>query len=122
MKPAKETAMNVKDNEKKKKTKLAQIPMIGPEERFYGYVVGLGVGLTHIGAKDAPYHDTNCYVMFEYNDERTIWRVPDLKLFQALGKHLNGMAYFRFEAPDDYGYDKVYISQSEEGVWSVQTP
>lgn len=99
------------------------IPVIGPEERFYGYIVGLGVGLSYPGVHySAQQHDTNCYVMFEYNGKGTIWRVPDVTLFRELGKHLNGMAYFRLEQPDDFGYSKLYIAQLPNGHWSVQTP
>ena len=111
---------------KEKKNKpfnVTEIPTIGPEEKFYGYITGLGVGLSNPGAVyPMPQHDRNCYAMFEYNGERSVWRVPDLDLFEELGKYLNGMAYFRFTMPDDYGYSKLYIGKTETGTWSVQTP
>ena len=99
------------------------IPVIGSKEKFYGYIVGLGVGLSYSGAHySEPQHDTNCYVMFEYNGKGQIWRVPDYDLFVELGKHLNGMAYYRFDQPDDYGYSKLWIGKTETGTWSVQLP
>ena len=111
----------MKTKEKKSKPPsspgVTEIPVIGPENRFYGYITGLGVGL-----RGENGHDRRCYAMFEYNRERTVWIIPDYELFLALGEYLNGMAYCRFETPDDYGYSKLYIGKTETGTWSVQTP
>lgn len=109
----------MKEKKPKKKPYTIPLPTIGPEEKFYGYIVGLGVGLTHPGDWE---HDTRCYAMFQYNDVVTIWVVPDAELFNALAGYLCSMARFRCEFPDDFGYSKLWIKQTPTGAWSVQMP
>jgi hypothetical protein len=97
---------------------MKQLPKIGKEARFYGYIVSLGVATND----DVPLEELNrhLYVMFEYNGERTIWLVPDSRLFALLAKHLCGMAWERANE-DGYGYEKLWI-EYKNGKWDIQTP
>jgi hypothetical protein len=95
-----------------------KIPTIGTGEHFYGYLTGLGVGGT---LEDSWEHDLNLYAMFEYNGARSVWIVPDSELFEILSKHLCSMAWYRKNASDDFGYNKLWI-EFKDGKWIVELP
>jgi len=95
------------------------VPVIGPEEKFYGYIIGLASEPWDEESKVS----TRMYATFEYNNERTVYRVPDASLFEILSGHLCGMAAVRERTGgDDYGYDKLWIQKRSDGNWSVQLP
>jgi hypothetical protein len=94
-----------------------KIPVIGPEEKFYGYIIGLGIGISD------PLHDfqdRNLYALFEYNGVRSPWIVPDDKLFHMLSEYLSEDAW-TMKNTDDHGYSKLWIEQ-KEGNWIVDLP
>jgi len=95
-----------------------EIPTIGAEAHFYGYLIGLSVGGT---PGDSDQHDLNLYATFEYNGIRSVWLVPDSELFEILCPHLCGMAWYRKNAPDDFGYNKLWI-EFKNGKWSADLP
>jgi len=95
-----------------------EIPVIGNEERFYGYITGLGL--------EAKYDPLYCgipklYATFEKGDETEVWIVPDWYLFRILSDHLVSMAETR-ESGEEYGYDKLWISRPEGSGWIVDLP
>jgi hypothetical protein len=95
------------------------LPVIGEQEKFYGYIVGVGVE-TDKGMDKEKY--CGMYAAFEYNGEVTIWSVPDPDLFEILSSHLVGMAKIRWDTTgDDYGYSKLWISKKGE-KWDVDLP
>lgn len=94
------------------------IPVIGEEERFYGYITGLGVERSS-GLCDEPV-PTRLYATFEYGATTTVWLVPDHELFAILGRYLAEMAEMRHEH-DDYGYSKLWIGR-KGGRWNVFLP
>jgi hypothetical protein len=94
-----------------------RIPVIGPEEKFYGYIIGLGIGVSD---PLNDYQDRNLYALFEYNCVRSTWIVPDEKLFKILSKYLCGDAWI-IKNTDDHGYNKLWIEQ-KEGKWIVNLP
>jgi hypothetical protein len=61
-----------------------KLPTIGEEVKFYGYIVGLSVGLWDAGTEQL---DRHLYVMFEYNGERNVWIAPDDNLFGILSRY-----------------------------------
>jgi len=90
---------------------------IGPEERFYGYIVGLH--LEHAeGDLELP---AKAYARFEYGNTTSVWLVPDYELFRILSEHLKQNAWCRLET-DDNGYNKVWIEKLKDGTWSVSLP
>ena len=98
---------------------LSPPPLIGEEDKFYGYIVGLWIGLAP-DWNDRDNLDRSLYALFEYNYERTLYRVPDEELFKILTGHLYSMAWIR-KNTDDYGYDKFWIKK-EAGKWEVDLP
>lgn len=91
-------------------------PIIGPEEHFYGYVIGLSI---------EPWTDEGevperLLVTFEYGERQQVWEVPDLELWTILWEHLHGNGWHR-KNTDDYGYGKVWI-EKKEGAWVVDVP
>jgi hypothetical protein len=93
-----------------------QIKTIGPDEHFYGYIIGLQIEQNwevKLGASEL-------YALFEYNGETTIWIVPDYELFEILSKFLLLMAYERKES-DAYGMQKLWISKVGH-QWIVDLP
>ena len=93
------------------------VPVIGEEADFYGYIVGLSVGL---GDPCPGYLDRHLYVMFEYNGKRKVWIVPDEELFKILSGYLCETAWLRKNS-DDYGYNKLWI-EKKDGKWIVDLP
>jgi len=65
------------------------VPTIGPEQRFYGYITGLGIENWHASGSPMP---RRLFATFEYNGKSEIWIVPDEELFEILSSHLNKMA------------------------------
>lgn len=89
-------------------------PVIGPESKFYGYVIGLNL---------EPWEDNyengsrRLLATFEYSGTVTTWEVPDLELWEMLWRYLKGNGWHRNEL-GEYGYDKVFIEKKDSG-WDV---
>jgi hypothetical protein len=94
-----------------------KLPTIGEEAKFYGYIVGLSVGLCDAGTEQLDRHP---YVMFEYNDQRNVWIVPDDNLFGILSRYLVKTAWERKNI-DGCGHNKVWI-EKRNGRWEVSLP
>ena len=94
-------------------------PLIEEEDKFkfYGYIIGLWIVPDW---NDSDNLDGSLYALFEYNSERTLYRVPDEELFKILTGHLYSMAWIR-KNTDEYGYDKLWIKK-EAGKWEVELP
>ena len=93
-----------------------QIQTIGPDEHFYGYIIGLQIEQdwqVELGA-------SRLYALFEYNGEPTIWIVPDYELFEILSRFLLSMAQERSKS-DAYGMSKLWISKQGH-QWIVDLP
>ncbi|HEY3662688.1 MAG TPA: hypothetical protein VGL24_06000 [Chthoniobacterales bacterium] len=76
----------------------ANLPVIGPEARLYGYITGVGIAPNPDSHDDpVPQH---LYAMFEYNGKSSVWVVPDHELFAQLARHLIDMAATRSEHCD----------------------
>ncbi len=88
-----------------------EIPTIGKFPKFYGYITGIGV--ENDGGE-------RLLATFEYNDEVTVWIVPDERLFKLLADHLCGMAWSRIQA-EEYGMNKVWIEFYQD-AWRVTLP
>lgn len=87
---------------------------IGCEERFYGWLVSLGVG-----EWDDNKECSELMAAFELRGQIDNWIVPDRELFSILCDHLESMAMHRKRG--DFGYSKLYISKVG-GTWKVETP
>jgi hypothetical protein len=91
---------------------------IGPEEKFYGYIIGLGI------ERSDDLDDSRCpdrmFARFEYGGKVSIYEVPDSKLFAELAKHLVDNAVMRDEH-GDYGYAKLVIKKVGT-QWNVDLP
>ena len=86
---------------------------IGPEERFYGYIVGLSLERGDLpGSPDVP---TRMFARFEYSGETLEAEVPDAELFHLLAGHLKVCAHMRAEE-GDWGYSKIWICK-KNGKW-----
>jgi len=94
-----------------------ELPVIGDEPHFYGYITGVGVERCSDARDDVPRH---LYATFEYNGETSVWLVPDHELFTELAGHLVDTAVMRDEH-GDYGYAKLWISR-KDGRWDVDLP
>jgi hypothetical protein len=94
-----------------------ELPVIGDDPHFYGYITGIGVERSSDASDNVPRH---LYATFEYNDETSVWLVPDHELFALLARHLVDMAVMRDEH-GDYGYAKLWISR-KDGRWDVDLP
>ena len=91
---------------------------IGPEEKFYGYVVGLSLERGDLpGSPDVP---ARMFARFEYSGRTSVAEVPDFELFEILAAHLKANAQWRAEE-GDWGYSKVWISR-RNGKWRVELP
>jgi len=88
------------------------------EEKFYGYIIG--VSLERSGDELLPEVPTRMFAMFEYNNERSVYEVPDIELFEILNNHLLSNARIRAEH-GDYGYAKLWIKKTPSG-WDVDLP
>lgn len=95
-----------------------EIPIIGPERKFYGYVIGVSLERSKdpLGG-DAP---QRMFVRFEYNGATSVYQVPDISLFENLTHRMLRNAQMRAEY-GDYGYEKVFIEKDAEG-WIVDLP
>ena len=93
------------------------IPTIGPEERFYGYITGLGV--EDGGTRPDGTAPDRLYATFEYNGETTVWIVPDHRLFAILARHLCATAAARHSGCP--GLSKLWIAR-RGGRWLVDLP
>jgi len=96
------------------------IPMIGPEPRFYGQIIGLSVGLQvpHLGG--GSHTDLRSYAIFQTSPEvAAIWIVPDYGLFSKLSECLNWMCKARYEHGTDYGWQQLWIELRED--WEIYT-
>lgn len=90
--------------------------VIGPAEKFYGYIVGLSI---------EPMNKTGdwghrMYATFQYGEKPCVYEVPDSELFKILAGHLVDMTSTR-DVSDDFGYEKLWI-RKEEGGWHVCIP
>ena len=94
------------------------LPTIGSEEKFYGYITGIGVERCADPICDQI--PSRLYASFEYNGETTVWCVPDHELFGILASHLTDMALTRTEH-GEYGYSKLWIGK-KNGAWKVDLP
>jgi hypothetical protein len=92
------------------------ISTIGPEEKFYGYITGLGVE----NDRDDGTVPSRLYATFEYNGKATVWIVPDHELFAILSRHLCDMAFYRNEG-ECYGISKLWIAKRGDG-WVADLP
>ena len=70
-------------------------PLIRENEAFYGYIIGLWVAPSCRDDDLAENTNRAIYAVFEYNSQRTLYRVPDAELFELLAKHLCAMAWIR---------------------------
>jgi hypothetical protein len=95
---------------------LSRIPTIQDEEKFYGYIIGLGIEPDR--NDDAPLD--KMYASFEYNGEIQIWMVPDPDLFQILAEHLCSIDIV-ISISDSYVNQKLYI-EKKNGKWIVDVP
>ena len=93
--------------------------VISESEAFYGYIIGLQVEHCPQLGPDSPI-GTKLIAFFEYGDEVSVWEVPDLDLFQILGRHLLSMADARY-VHGEYGYEKLWIRKLH-GRWLVDLP
>ena len=100
------------------KMTVKYLGMIGPEEKFYGYIVGLS--LERGDLPDSPDVPARMFARFEYSDWTSVAEVPDFELFRLLAGHLKANAEMRAEF-GDWGYSKVWISK-KNGKWSVELP
>ena len=89
---------------------------IGEEERFYGYITGLGI---HACDDDKNDNWGNLYASFEYAGETKVWIVPDTELFDILANYLKSMAWERHEGC--HGMEKLWIAKNN-GKWIVDLP
>jgi hypothetical protein len=96
------------------------IPVIGTAPAFYGYIVGLSVGLWD-WEFEGQQEDRNLYVMFEYGGNHSVWLVPDSDLFRILSRFLCEQAWHRSNT-DAYGNAKLWIERKEDGKWLVDLP
>ena len=66
---------------------------IGPEEKFYGYVVGLSLERGDLpGSPEVP---ARMFARFEYSGRTWVAEVPDFELFELLTAHLKANARWR---------------------------
>jgi hypothetical protein len=88
--------------------------IIGESEKFYGYIIGLQV-------ERCPTDQVSqkLLAIFEYNDQQTLWIVPDIELFRILSGHLCSMAEWRSKG--DFGYSKLWIKKQDD-KWSANVP
>jgi hypothetical protein len=93
------------------------IPTIGPEEKFYGYITGIGIS-QNFEIEDG--FASKMYVTFEYRNITTAYLVPDPELFSILSTHLISMALQR-SISDSYGFQKLCISKHNDR-WIVDLP
>jgi hypothetical protein len=93
-----------------------KLPTIGPEERFYGYITGIGIEHNYDPDTGTP----RMYATFENNGEVSVWIVPDPMLFMLLSIRLLNMAESRFEG-DGYGYEKLCIYKTPM-AWNLDNP
>ena len=98
-----------------------EIPTIGEEEKFYGYITGLGIERCTEPLSPNPAGLTRFYATFEHHGKTSVWLVPDPALFELLSEHLCSMVRARWASGDDYGYDKLWISK-KNGAWNVDLP
>lgn len=97
---------------------MSQPPVIGHEEKFYGYIVGL-----HLEPSTDDLHaetPTKMFATFEYNNDQKTWEVPDFDLFCQLAGYLKDNAQMRYEH-GDYGYAKLWIERKGD-EWDVDLP
>lgn len=91
--------------------------VIGPEEKFYGYLIGLRIADCESSGDDIP---MGLFAKFEIGSVTEEWQVPDWELFSQLTPHLIANARMRDEH-GEYGYDKLLIKK-EVGEWFVSLP
>ncbi len=94
------------------------LPTIGEEAHFYGYITGVGVERCPEPGNDQIPQRLDA--TFEYNGKTSVWIVPDHDLFKQLAKHLVDTAVMRNEH-GDYGYAKLWISK-KNGERDVDLP
>lgn len=93
---------------------------IGPESKFYGYIVGLAIG--YEDTEDSVGHDQKYYALFHYGNDEETWIVPDAKLFKILSDFLNANAHQRdYLGGDCFGNCKLWIEQ-KDGKWIADLP
>jgi hypothetical protein len=97
---------------------VREVPTIGPEKRFYGYITALGIENWHNAPNDPM--PRRLFATFEYNGKTNVWIVPDEDLFKILSSHLNDMAW-HYKNTDEYGYAKLWI-EKRDGEWHVDLP
>lgn len=98
--------------------KTIDLPTIGEEAHFYGYITGVGVERCPEPCNDPV--PKRLYATFEYNGKTAVWVIPDHELFQQLTMHLVSTAAMRNEH-GDYGYAKLWIAK-KNGTWEVDLP
>jgi len=92
--------------------------VIGPEAKFYGYIVGLQIERGDL--PDSPEVPARMFARFENSGTTSVWEVPDHKLFRTLASHMADNAQMRDEH-DDWGYSKLWI-EKKKGEWVVDLP
>lgn len=96
-------------------TTASPYPIIGPEERFYGYVTGL-----NIQPSDDDTTPRRLLATFEYSGATETWEVPSTELFEALLEHLQANAWC-CKNSDSLGINKVHIGRTGN-KWNVELP
>lgn len=90
-------------------------PIIQENEKFYGY-------LKAIGFYNCSKHKGiwgGMYAIFEYQNKTTRWKVPDIKLFNLLARHLQHECEQLVQS--DCFYTKLWIGK-QEGKWWADLP
>ncbi len=94
------------------------IPIIGTELVYYGYIISLQFERGDSPASpDVP---SKMLATFECGDSTKTWQVPDHHLFAELAKQLCENALMRDENKD-YAISKLAIQKSK-GNWIVSLP
>lgn len=92
------------------------IGTIADERKFYGYIIGVSLERSSDDLMaDVP---IRMFAMFEYNNEKSVYEVPDIALFEILTSHLLNNARMRADH-GDYGYAKLWIEKTPGG-WDVR--
>lgn len=91
------------------------IEMIGPEKKFYGYIIGVSLERSSDDLMaDVP---KKMFARFESGQSTTVYEVPDIELFAELTHRLRRNAQMRAEH-GDYDYEKLFIEKTANG-WDV---
>ena len=89
-------------------------PLIRENEAFYGYIIGLWVAPSCRDDDLAENTNRAIYAVFEYNSQRTLYRVSGLQSFLSFSPSIYARWLGFAKNTDDYGYNKLWIKKEAE--------